>query len=57
MFSELPEIMVCVESSTVSEEQREMRVGRSETETVSRRKEKQATSEENTSGKKCLGIC
>lgn len=50
MFSELPEIIVCVESGTVSEEQREMHVGRSETETVPRRKEKQATSEENTSG-------
>lgn len=40
MFSELPEMIVCVESGTVSKEQREMHVGRGETETVPRRKEK-----------------
>lgn len=50
MFSALPEIIVCVESGTVSKEQREMHVGRGETETVPRRKEKPATSEENTAG-------
>lgn len=46
----LPEIIVCLESGTVSEEQRERHVGRIETETVPRCKEKRATSEENTSG-------